>query len=569
MKEELRPFIDTSDVARLRMATNLVTYPYEFCRRERNRELLGSSAPENQSLARLVRLLWLIQDMLAQHLPLAGGRALWGDRGRFLEGMNIETTLSASLDSPEVSRQKMLHEALGTRILEGVLDQTGNFIDGTPSMEALRLAAASIWLSDHLALIVLGIASVHVDLGFGSINIVPIGAEGRKHLRRVWFGNAFEGQSLQAASMTLQGVAHSAAHPVSYPGDRRQLFFQALSVFPQHWRLPADSGPVAKLLEHYLIPLMRILINVIAANEYSRPAIPYRLKQAKELGAGEVFEIVCNMQAAAPLIDRLFDIVDGGLVLGSRALAPGIIAIAEHLAERVLGKDWHSKVSSEQKRYVLERVSRCPHVTVLDFELRQHDTSHHVRLDVDFMVRDGMHQRIYAVQLKHFETSDKGGLLHWISRFRERSSSLGKAVQQLENLPELIASDESIRKRLSDNGVASAEFSRIVPIVLHNVGSLDFWELQSGILLYDIGTFCNVLDGRSATFVGTARGQIISGSWDGRPTQGPSLHDPDSVIAAYLTDRNFASLSLFDMAGRASRILKVGDECVVAQGLGI
>jgi hypothetical protein len=551
------------------MATNLVTYPYEFCRHERNRELLVSTAPADQGLARLVRSLGQIQGMLALHFPLVGGLALWNNRDRYLREMNIETTLSVSPGAFDVALQKTLHEVLGTRTLEGVLDQMPHSTTGTPSMEAFRLAAASIWLSDHLALIVLGIASVHVDPGCGSVNIVPTGADARKHLRRVWFGHAFDELSLQAASMTLQGVAYAATHPASYAGDRQLLFFQAVSVFPQHWRLPADSGPVAKLLERYLIPLTRILINVIAAQEYSRPAIPYQLKQAKELGAGEVFEIVRDMQAAAPLVDRLFDIVDGGLVFGSRAFAPGAIAIAEHLAERVLGNDWHGKVSSEQKRYVLERLARSRHVNVLDFELRQHDTSHGVPLDVDFMVRDGMHKRIYAVQLKHFKTSDKGGLLYWISRFRERGSSFGKAAQQLENLSALIKSDENIRKKLSVNGVALAEFGRIVPVVLHNVGPLDFWELQSGILLYDTGTFCNVLDGRSATFVGTARGQVISGSWDGRPAQGPSLHDSDSVITAYLADRNFSALRSFDMAAKAVRTLNICDECFVAQGLGV
>lgn len=258
-----------------------------------------------------------------------------------------------------------------------------------------------------------------------------------------------------------------------------------------------------------------------------------------------------------------------GQVLGPRALAPGVITIAEHLAQQVLGDDWHGKVSPHQKRYILERVSHYSHVKVLDFELRQHDISQDVVLDVDFMVRDELHGMIYAVQLKHFETSDKRGILSWISRFRERDKAFGMAVQQLENLPNLIASDERIRSKLVVKGVSPSAFDRIVPVVLDNVGPLDFWEMQSGVLLYDIGTFCNILAVRSATFVGAGGGQIFTGARDGRPESGPGLHDPEGVIAAYLADCDFLPLKSFDLAARAVRTLAIHDERVIAQGLGI
>lgn len=563
------PFFDTSNVARLRIAANLVTYPHQFCLRESNRLLLIGLEPTDQGMVQLVHSLSQIQERLSPLLPLAGGRHIWAKRSRYLEQLGVETALAVPAGSAEMSLRSTLDELLNTRILEGVLDQIPQTSDGIPEMHALQLAAASSWLSDHLALIVLGVAAARVDPTTGSVMVGPAGDCARRHLRRMWFGNAFEQLSLKAASATLQTVAYVAANPSSYHGDRQQLFYQALAVFPQHWRLPADSGPVADLLHEYLVPLIKILINISAAHAFSQPPMPYLQEKAAELGAGAVFELVRDMQASAPLTDRLFEVVDDGLVLGGRALAPGAISVAEHLAHKILGKDWHAKVSSYQKSYVLERLSRCAHLTVLDFELRQHDTSHNVALDVDFMVREETHGVIYAVQLKHFETSDKSGLLSWISRFRERDKALGKAVQQLENLRNLLVTDERIRVKLDANGISPSTFDRIVPVVLHNVGPLDFWELQSGVFLYDIGTFCNVLAGRSATFVGAAGGQIFTGARDGRPQSSPSLHDPESVIAAYLADRDFADLKSFDLADRAVRTLAIDGKLIVIQGLGI
>jgi len=569
VREPFRAFFDTANFAQLRAAANIVRYPHQFCRRECNRKLLMGLVAGDRGAAALVRSLCRIQDRLAQYLPLAGCRHLWVDRGRYLNTLGIETELDVASAGAEARLRNRLHEQFNTRIFEGVLDQIPQSNDGLPEVEALHLAAASSWLSDHLALVVLGIAAARVDPTSGSVTVGPAGESARKHLRRVWFGSAFEQQSLLAASTMLQNVVYAAVNPAAYGGDRQELFYQALTVFPQHWRLPVDSGPVAELLPNHLIPLMQILINVVAAHAFSRPPILYRREQAAELGAGEVFEMVRDMQASVPLIDRLFDVVDDGLVLGPRGLAPGVITIAEHFAERVLGEGWHGKVSPHQERYILERLSRCSHLKVFDLELRQHDTTDNVALDVDFMVRDQLHEMIYAVQLKHFKASNKSGMLSWISRFRERDEELGKAMQQLENLRHLIASDEKIRSKLVDNGVSPSDFDSIIPVVLHNVGPLDFWEMQSGVLLYDTGTFCNVLAGRSSTFVGGGGGKIFTGARDGFPECGPSLHDPESVIAAYLADRDYVSLKSFDLAARVVRTLVIHDEHVIAQGLGI
>jgi len=243
--------------------------------------------------------------------------------------------------------------------------------------------------------------------------------------------------------------------------------------------------------------------------------------------------------------------------------------VAEHIAASVLGKDWNAYVSEIQKTYVIDRLSASSNIKIIDKELRQHHSENSTPLDVDFFVKDAKHRKIYAVQLKHFEQSDKGGLLLWVARLRERENNLGKAVKQLENFQELVMGDKKIREKLNEFGIPEEEFSDFIPVVLHTVGTIDFWELQSGILLHDIGTFCNVLKGRSSTMIGAVNGEIIISQHDGGSHE-PSLHQTDSVINAYVRDPRFAQdMQYFDLSEKITRTLTLGDQLIVATGLGI
>ena len=133
----------------------------------------------------------------------------------------------------------------------------------------------------------------------------------------------------------------------------------------------------------------------------------------------------------------------------------------------------------------------------------------------------------------------------------------------------LVAEDPKVQDRLVANGIERSELESIVPILLHNIGPLDFWELQNGILLYDIGTFCNVLAGRSAGFIATRHDRISTGFSDGSPGTDPGPYDPDSTIASYVADPQFRDLKEFDVAAKATRTLRLEGESIIANGLGI
>ena len=561
------PFIDTRCHHALRLACNVSTYPHKFCLSEPNRILITSLTDQCLGVQTLVERLYPMQAMLAQKLPLTGTTTLWKSREVWLQQTQIQTTLdTAPLPDGTLTDVARLYDL---QLLETVLSTMPCDPQGAPSsQDTVGLACHCVWLSELLALVILGIARATVD-ETGNCTITPSSDAMRAHLRRVWFGSALEQASLASASLAIQSLAIVAADPAR----RNQLQnarVSALTLFPQHWRLPPDYGPVAGLLFDQLEPLLLMIIHAVHATQHPGTP-PFDHRHAAQKGITQVYEHVHRIQTQLPVVDRLFDFSGGGLVLGTRNLASGAIETAEKLAEIKLGTNWHGKATSDaQKAYLVNRLKRCAHIEVLDFELLQHHTKDNaVEVDVDFFIRDHVHSQIYGVQLKHLKKRSHSGLLGWLSLLREPSSGLGNLVRQLENLVLLARDDEKSRACLISNGLTPAECDRIIPVGLHNVGSMDMWSLQNGILLYDMHTFVNLMAGRAAVEIGMLDGQIINRPAAAREGPPPSPHDPDSAIDAYIADPLFQHLSRFDTAARVRRQACNGALTVVAHGLGL
>ncbi|KPG76687.1 hypothetical protein [Pseudomonas libanensis] len=561
------PFIDTRCHHALRLACNVSTYPHKFCLSESNRKLISSLTDECPGVQTLVEQLCQIQALLAPKLPLTGTSALWKSREAHLQQTQIHTTVDTG-PLPDGTLTDIAR-LLDLQLFETVLSTMPCEAKGAPSShDTVSLACQCVWLSELLALVILGIAKATLD-ETGRCSITPSSDAMRMHLRRVWFGSALEQASLASASLAIQSLAIVAADPAR----RNQLpnaSVSALTIFPQHWRLPPDYGPVAGLLFDQLEPLLLMIIHAVHGAQHPGTP-PFDHRHAAQKGITPVYELVCQIQAQLPVVDRLFDFSGGGLILGTRNLASGAIETAEKLAEIKLGANWHGKATSDaQKAYLLNRLKRCAHIEVLDFELLQHHTKDSaVEVDVDFFIRDNLHGQVYGVQLKHLKKRSHSGLLGWLSLLREPASGLGNLVRQLENLVLVARNDEKARAVLIGNGLTPAECERIIPVGLHNVGSMDMWSLQNGILLYDMHTFVNLVAGRAAVEIGMVDGQIIHRPAAAREGPPPSPHAPDSAIDAYLADPLFQHLSRFDSAARVSRRVCIGAHTVVAHGLGI
>lgn len=562
----MAPFFDTRDVGRINLANSILTYPHEFCLKEANLDWLNKECGASEGLRRLVGVVRDAQFALAKHLPLRGSSLLWIQRDRWITRLAPTTVLEGRELSKEAIQE--LGRALDMQIIEEILATIPTAASGSPKEEAMRAAFACTWLTQNLAMVVLGFAKAELPAD-GTLLLTSASATAQQHLRRLWFSSAFEQMSLRFSSAQIQSYAALAAQAPGLTGDVQEAFARAVSVFPQHWRLPAHEGPVAALAKTHLMPLMLLFAKVVHAASRPGSKRPFLAKDAKRYKFAEVYDTVLIDQARRPVTDRIFDLSNGGLVLGTRQFAPGLLEIAESFASKYLGLDWHHKPLSEvQERYVMSRLNSIAQVEVIAVRIEKHDTDSKTAVDVDFFVRDVRHETLYAVQLKHVEYSDKGGLRVWTNRLRNRSNGLGKGIAQLEAIASLAQSDGKVRKKLVAAGIRSEELASLVPVMLHNVGVLDCLMFQEGILLYDQHTFVNVLAGRPANMTGALKGNVVNATIlsNGKPCQ---LDNPDSVIEGYLSDPQFKDLSQFDAVADVTRAMLVAGSIIVSRGLGL
>jgi len=559
----MTPFFDTRDGDRIRFALNLLNYPQHYCLKASNQPNLTHLLPPTPGVKRLVLTLRAAQQALAAHLPMSAA-SVWRQRETIRSGDSPATTSSRSNLPDEVTRH--IHQAMNLGLVEGVVERVAKDVSGTATESGVALATACVWLSQHLALVALGIAKAEITAE-GELAISPDTEETVRHLRRLWFATAFEEMSLTKAHANLEVYALLAGKSAHLKGDVEEAFSHAVAVIPQHWRLPADKGPVEQLMLRQLMPLVELLGRVYdaAMHQGGKPLF------AQDLPVNAImpplFADVLEHQRELIAMDRLFNVECDGLALGNRKIAPGLLLISEHLAAKRLGPDWHAAVSEFQKHYIIERLSELSHVDVIDIEVRQHDNVEHRHVDVDFLVRDRHHDIVFAVQLKHFQFSNRSGLRSWLERFR--SGSLAYGIAQLQAIKGLALTDAGTRALLLAHAITEDELQRLVPVVLHNVGVLDGLRFQGDVLLFDQHTFVNVLDGRAAIGVGKdAAGHAIHPRLSGGPSD-CRLDDPDSVITAYLDDETFRDLKHFDVAAAATRRLLVLGQLVKARGLGI
>lgn len=578
--------LTTTDPENVNAAFLLMRYPFGYCLKDANVEKFVSPHYEgNPGLERAVFVLTSLQKDISRRLP--SDQAAWQVAQKLSNKTSGAAALSTFCDDPDLTPQVLRLLEANLSSATSVALHNARVVAPTECRdEDLRALIQCVWLSSHIALCLLGIARVQL-LG-STVRFEAANDAVRVSLRRAWFGVAFDACSRIVDDMRLDCLCRTNQHT--------SLLFETFRYFTKAWRLgcpeasgdessaegadPRSSGEekkfVGAVMRHradVLIPSMKLLVGSAV---YAGLGKEMGRREAQQNGCVEDFDLMVQKMESLPVSMRPFEVNQRGLRPGALQPSIGLLSVAEMIARHKLGDHWHAALGNEMADYLASRLEKVEGVRVIRKELlRDRATDPTAPLDVDLFVVDERIGRAYAIQCKHLEGSNGIDLLDWLERFRRthdaKRTGLDKAIQQLERLKGLCSGDEKIRRYLAEEiRLSDPEIQSICPVVVHNVWNIDFWRNDVGVCLYDLHTFCNVMDRRAgATSLITA--QAVEDTGVLRGDDPVDLADPDAVISAYLNDPSphWKALTQFDCVAGVHRTATFGDTAIIAVGLGI
>jgi len=577
------PLINTQDQQSMKAAFSMLSFPHKYFANPTNISRLNETFGDQKAVLQLIQLLNKTQERLVNYMNFSSqdieGYKRFKDSltDNSKEYVNVRSEISEH--APKELAESDISDHIGKFDLylgELLNDLQVKLKEGELNSEMVSEILDCAWVVQHFALLVSGTLTLESKED-GSLLFKQKDPE---MLTPIWFGNALEFLSQKAATNNILNLAFA-----TYKKDKamsesvQKLYARVLTIIPQHWRL--GLGSKTKELFHEMADVIMLLTNVIQRKELDENVKPLSKGEVKKMvhqrpekkGILKTFDLIKEFQKKNKPEDRLFDIKQGGLVLGSVELTRGLVQQMEYFAFKKQGPDWHSKLEGEQTRFLLDDLIECEHLDVLEFELKpdKFDSSGFpdLRLDVDFFVRDKSNQNVYAVQLKHVQLGTEAGLRAWFKLLGNKKSKLNTGVLQLERLHEVVKGSSSAREYLIKNGLTEDEVLNLKPMLVHNIGTLDCISLHNGIRLYDSYTFKKILTGCWGTIEYFKDGVYESSHTEPEYRNSVDLSDPINVIKAYTGEARFSELRYFDSARHLTRAVLIDGTRISAEGVGV
>ncbi|MBE0365356.1 hypothetical protein PULV_a2137 [Pseudoalteromonas ulvae UL12] len=577
------PLINTQDQRAMKAAFSMLSFPHKYFANPANIPRLNKMFEGHKPAEQLIDLLNKSQLKLANYMDFSS-KDVEGYK-RIKDVISDQTTNYVNVQSEFQDDTPLTLTSIGIdnhvcnvnmNVAELINDQQILLNNGELDTELVSEILDIAWIVQHFALLTSGTLKLEVQQD-GSFLFKQIEPE---LFTPIWFGDSLEFLSLKAATNAIASFAVATYQNDEPMTDSIQgLHARVLSIIPQHWRLGLGSRTLE--LFHEIADLVIFLVNVVQRKEIDKSEKPLSKGEVKRMirqyperkGLLRTYELIKEFQKKNKPEDRLFDIRNGGLVLGPLKLVRGLIQQMEYFALKKQGPDWHSLLEKEQTRFLLDDLIKCNHLDVLEFELKpdKFDSSDYpdLRLDVDFFIRDKSINIVYAVQLKHVTTDTEAGLKSWFKLIGQEDKKLNTGILQLERLDEVVNNSSSAREYLIENGLTKDEILNLKPIVVHNIGSLDCITLHNGICLYDLYTFKKVLSGCWGSIEFYQNGYYESSFTESNGQNSVDLSNPRNVIDVYLRETRFTELKHFDGARYITRSVTINGIKVSAEGIGV
>lgn len=579
------PLFDTRQIQKSNAAATLLKYPFKYFSQLNNVQRIKDLNPENTVLVELIDLLHekhnYFQDIIIFDNSESKDFKLINNviDDELLRFVKISSTLmSGAPNALKKLEDESLYKEMNYNICENINGQKicKKKLKSTPNLISELINCS--WLSEHIALTLLGVVDVK------KINNKYIfTAKNKEQLRNVWFGDVFEKSSVNASIQAINKLAELTFSPDLLEkmdkNEFQNLHVRVLSLIPQHWRIGAD-GIVQDLFDE-IADLIFIMVNVTYYSSIKKNTRPFKKSDLKKYikanptrkGMLKTYEVIKDFQYSNKSEDRLFEISKEGLTLGPVNQIRGLIQQTEYFAKVKLGETWHNVLEEQQKKYLLDNLKSQEHLQVLDFELKPEHYGQNKpsseRLDVDFFIRDLSTSSVYAVQLKHVTSIKQSGLSFWLRMLANKNSKLNKGILQLENLKQVLDKYPEAQEYLIKKGLTKTDINSLVPTLVHNIGSLDFMQLQEGIMVYDLHTFKKVLTGRSATEESYDNYRYSFQESYGKQKKSLPLSEPFKIIDEYLEDDRFKHFKTFDGPSHIKRTVLINEHTISSVGIGI
>ncbi|WP_155949124.1 MULTISPECIES: hypothetical protein [unclassified Pseudoalteromonas] len=579
------PLFDTRQIKELNTASTLLKYPLKYFAQLNNVERVKGLNQGNTVLFELIDLLHEKHNFFQDSIILNNSdskdirqlnNVIDDELIRFVK---IRSTLinGAPNDLKKIE-DDLLYKEMNYNICENLngLSICKKKLKSMP--EAISELINCCWLSEHIALTLLGVVEVKKNN-----NEFVFQAKNKIQLRNVWFGDVFEKSSVDASIQSINKLAELTFSPnLLEKMDRdefQNLHMRVLSLIPQHWRIGADG--IVQVLFDEIADLIFIIVNVTYYSSIKSNTRPFRKSDIKKYikanpkrtGMLKTYELIKDFQYSNKSEDRLFEISKEGLILGPVNQIRGLIQQTEYFAKVKLGETWHNELEDQQKKYLLDHLQSQEHLQVLDFELKPEHYGQNKpsseRLDIDFFIRDLSTSSVYAVQLKHVTSIKQSGLSFWLRMLATKNSKLNKGVLQLENLKQILSKYPETQEYLIKKGLTKTDINNLVPTLVHNIGSLDFMQLQEGIMVYDLHTFRKILTGRSATEERYDNYKYSFQESYGKKKKSLPLSEPCKIIDEYLEDERFKHFKAFDGPAHIKRSVSINEHIISSVGIGI
>ncbi|SEK56550.1 hypothetical protein SAMN05216262_101679 [Colwellia chukchiensis] len=577
------PLINTQDQRAMKAAFSMLSFPHKYFANPANITRLKTMFEGHDPAERLIELLNESQLKLANHMDFSSKDAEGYKRIKSVitdqttNYVNVQSELrddtSTTLTSAGIDN---LISNVNMNVAELINNQQIKLNNGELDSGVVSEILDTAWVVQHFALLAAGTLRLEAQPD-GSLIFKQMESG---ILTPTWFGDSLEYLSLKAATNAIASFAVATHQNEELMGESIQgLHARVLSIIPQHWRLGLGSRTLE--LFHEIADLVIFLVNVVQRKEIDKSEKPLSKGEVKRMirqyperkGLLKTYELIREFQKKNKPEDRLFDIRNGGLVLGPLKLVRGLIQQMEYFALKKQGPDWHSLLEKEQTRFLLDDLIKCNHLDVLEFELKpdKFDSSDYpdLRLDVDFFIRDKSINIVYAVQLKHVTTDTEAGLKSWFKLIGQEDKKLNTGILQLERLDEVVNNSSSAREYLIENGLTKDEILNLKPIVVHNIGSLDCITLHNGICLYDLYTFKKVLSGCWGSIEFYQNGYYESSFSKKNVNNSVDLSNPRNVIDAYIGEARFTEIKHFDGAKNITRSVMINGIKISAEGIGV